>query len=64
MDRVQRVFIADGDCCDAQFLREQHPDLITIRASAADGAPAGALAGVRLGGCSRLEPEPAHRAFI
>ena len=36
MDRVQRVFIADPECCDAQFLHEQHPDLITIRASAAD----------------------------
>jgi len=35
MNRVQRVFIADGDCCDAHFLQEQHPDLITIRASAA-----------------------------
>jgi hypothetical protein len=35
MGRVQRVFIADGDCCDAQFLHEQHPDLITIRPSAA-----------------------------
>jgi hypothetical protein len=35
MNRVQRVFIADGDCCDAQFLHDQHPDLITIRTSAA-----------------------------
>lgn len=35
MNRVQRVFIADGDCCDAQFLHQQHPDLITIRATAA-----------------------------
>jgi hypothetical protein len=35
MNRVQRVFIAGGECCDAQFLREQHPDLITIRSSAA-----------------------------
>jgi cytochrome oxidase Cu insertion factor (SCO1/SenC/PrrC family) len=35
MNRVQRVFIAGDDCCDAQFLHEQHPDLITIRASAA-----------------------------
>jgi hypothetical protein len=33
MNRVQRVFIAGRECCDAQFLREQHPDLITIRAS-------------------------------
>jgi hypothetical protein len=32
MNRVQRVFIGDGDCCDAQFLHEQHPDLIAIRA--------------------------------
>ena len=31
MDRVQRVFIADGDCCDFQFLHEQHPDLIAVR---------------------------------
>ena len=34
-DRVQRVFIADPDCCDARWLHEQHPDLITIRAGAA-----------------------------
>jgi hypothetical protein len=36
MDRVQRVLIADPECCDAQFVREQHPDLITIRMGAAD----------------------------
>jgi hypothetical protein len=35
MDRVQRVFVADPDCCDAGWLHEQHPDLITIRAGAA-----------------------------
>ena len=35
LDRVQRVFVADPGCCDAQFLREQHPDLITLRAGAA-----------------------------
>jgi hypothetical protein len=32
MKRVQRVFIADADCCEAEFLHEQHPDLIVIRA--------------------------------
>jgi len=32
MHRVQRVFIAGGECCDERFLREQHPDLITIQA--------------------------------
>jgi cytochrome oxidase Cu insertion factor (SCO1/SenC/PrrC family) len=31
MDRVQRVFVARGECCDLTFLREQHPDLITVR---------------------------------
>ena len=35
MKRVQRVWIANVECCDAQFLRDQHPDLITIRGSAA-----------------------------
>ncbi len=33
MDRVQRVFVAQGECCDLAFLREQHPDLITVRAT-------------------------------
>jgi hypothetical protein len=32
---VQRVFVADPDCCDARWLHEQHADLITIRAGAA-----------------------------
>jgi hypothetical protein len=36
MNRVQRVLIAGDACCDAQFLHEQHPDLVTIRAGAAD----------------------------
>ncbi len=35
MDRVQRVFMATGACCDAPFLRREHPDLITVRATAA-----------------------------
>ena len=35
MNRVQRVFVADPDCCDARWLHEQHPDLITVRAGAA-----------------------------
>jgi hypothetical protein len=32
-DRVQRVFVAEGDCCDMEFLRAQHPDLITVQAT-------------------------------
>jgi cytochrome oxidase Cu insertion factor (SCO1/SenC/PrrC family) len=35
MDRVQRVFIGDEDCCDMQALRAMHPDLIAIRANPA-----------------------------
>jgi len=33
-DRVQRVFVAEGDCCDMEFLRTQHPDLIIVQATA------------------------------
>jgi cytochrome oxidase Cu insertion factor (SCO1/SenC/PrrC family) len=36
MDRVQRVFILDEDCCDMQALHAMHPDLIAIRANPAD----------------------------
>jgi hypothetical protein len=42
LNRVQRVIIADADCCDAQLLREQNPDLIAIRAGA-EAAPLLAL---------------------
>jgi cytochrome oxidase Cu insertion factor (SCO1/SenC/PrrC family) len=37
MGRVQRVLVADADCCDPQFLQAEHPDLISVRA--ADAAP-------------------------
>jgi hypothetical protein len=33
MNRVQRMLIADADCCDMQKLRELHPDLIMVRAA-------------------------------
>ncbi len=48
MQRVQRVFIADPGCCDAQFLHEQHPDLIVIRAGP-EAAPLLALLPYRNG---------------
>jgi hypothetical protein len=38
MNRVQRVFIGDSDCCDFQELKATHPDLVVIRASSADEA--------------------------
>jgi hypothetical protein len=36
MNRVQRVFIGDSDCCDFEELKAAHPDLMVIRASPAD----------------------------
>jgi hypothetical protein len=36
MNRVQRVFIGDSDCCDFEALKAAHPDLMVIRASPAD----------------------------
>src|SRR5277367_4441468 len=32
MDRVQRVFLAQGACCDWPYLEREHPDLITLAA--------------------------------
>jgi cytochrome oxidase Cu insertion factor (SCO1/SenC/PrrC family) len=36
MDRVQRVFIGEADCCDMKALHAAHPDLIAVIASPAD----------------------------
>jgi hypothetical protein len=36
--RVQRVFLAEGTCCDLAWLRAQQPDLITVQAGA-EAAP-------------------------
>lgn len=30
MDRVQRVFLSTGDCCDRAFLQAEHPDLVVV----------------------------------
>jgi hypothetical protein len=42
MDRVQRVFLVTGRCCDRGFLAKEHPDLIVARV---DDAPAAAMLG-------------------
>ncbi len=34
MTRVQRVFVAEGVCCDFDYLNSQHPDLVTLRDTA------------------------------
>jgi len=33
MDRVQRVFVAEANCCDTAFLTSEHPGLVTLRFS-------------------------------
>ena len=33
MDRVQRVFVAEANCCDTAFLSGEHPGLITLQFS-------------------------------
>jgi len=57
MNRVQRVFIADSDCCDIQELKAAHPDLIAIRASSAD-EPLLALLPIRAGALN------SHRVYL
>ena len=58
MDRVQRVFIADAGCCDAQFLHDQHPDLIVIHADAADAPLLALLPGLDLAAAARNSSAP------
>ena len=59
MDRVQRVFIAEGECCDLPFLAEQHPDLITVRATPAAAPLLGLLP--RFDG---IDPAAAERVYL
>jgi cytochrome oxidase Cu insertion factor (SCO1/SenC/PrrC family) len=42
MDRVQRVFLVTGRCCDRAFLAKEHPDLIV---ALVEDAPSAALLG-------------------
>jgi cytochrome oxidase Cu insertion factor (SCO1/SenC/PrrC family) len=38
MTRVQRIFLATGNCCDEAYLEEQHPGLMIARADNDAGA--------------------------
>jgi hypothetical protein len=58
MDRVQRVFIADGVCCEMDFLRAQQ-DLITVRADS-DSSPLLAL----LSRVDRMNASAADRIYL
>ncbi len=59
MTRLQRVFLATGDCCDDNFLRTEHPDLLTLRATAA-AAPLLAL----LPAYGGIAPVDAGRVYL
>ena len=77
-DRVQRVFVAEGDCCDMEFLRTQHADLITVRATPEAAAPLLALlergsgddmgaarpGAARPGAADAGHPGPADRIYL
>ena len=39
MDRVQRVFLVTGNCCDRAFLAGEHPDLLVVQAGGPEAAP-------------------------
>jgi len=39
MDRVQRVLLVTGGCCDREFLAREHPDLVVARADDSAAAP-------------------------
>jgi cytochrome oxidase Cu insertion factor (SCO1/SenC/PrrC family) len=58
MDRVQRVFLVTGRCCDRGFLAREHPDLIVARvddpASDALLAPFPSYDGVPLADAGRV----------
>jgi hypothetical protein len=59
MDRVQRVYVAEGECCDWAYLSAQHPDLITLRATP-DAAPLLAL----LPHFNGIKPLDADRIYV
>jgi hypothetical protein len=58
MDRVQRVFLVTGRCCDRGFLAKEHPDLLVARvdddASAALLAPFPTYGGMPLADAGRI----------
>lgn len=59
MTRVQRVFIARGECCDTQFLHAEHQDLVVIQ----DTAAAATLLAL-LPAYDGIDPLSADRVYI
>jgi hypothetical protein len=59
MDRVQRVFMAESDCCDWEYFDAEQPDLVTVRATPA-AAPLLAL----LPTIDGIAPLQAERVYL
>jgi hypothetical protein len=59
MDRVQRVYIVDGECCDWQYLDAQQPDLLTVR-----NTPATASVFALLPAVNGIDPAAADRVYL
>jgi cytochrome oxidase Cu insertion factor (SCO1/SenC/PrrC family) len=59
MDRVQRVFLANGPCCAWPYLDREHPDLITVEAT-----PETAPLIARLPRYGGIDPAAADRIYL
>jgi hypothetical protein len=59
MDRVQRVFLAQGACCDWPYLEREHPDLVTLEAT-----PEAASLTAVLPAVDGIDPASADRIYI
>lgn len=61
IDRVQRVFLATGSCCDRDFLAAEHPDLAVVTLGADQDSQAFLAAIPALGG---VPVERAGRLYL
>lgn len=61
MDRVQRVFLATGQCCDEARLKSEHPDLAVVRLGDDAGSRSLLAAFPRYDG---VAPEAAGRLYV
>lgn len=61
MDRVQRVFLVTGHCCNSAFLAAEHPDLVVLLL--ADDAASQALL-AKIPAFEGVEPARAGRLYL
>lgn len=62
MDRVQRVFLVTGHCCNTAFLAAEHPDLLVARLDTA--GPEGAQLLARFPDAGGLPPSAAGLIYV